>query len=321
MSEPKFWADSERAKRVSRQAASLREEVEKWEGLAEEVESAIGLSEAADNGELQKIYNELNEKFKTLEFFLLFSEKYDRRDVIMAIHAGTGGTEAQDWAAMLLRMYLRFSERMGFAAKILDEHRGQEAGIKSATFSVSGNYAYGYLKSENGVHRLVRISPFDAEQMRHTSFALVEVIPDMGEVEEVKIDPKDIRVDTYLSGGHGGQGVQTTYSAVRILHIPTGVIVTCQNERSQQQNKETAMKILKSRLHQLAEEEHRAKKQKLRGAYTSAEWGSQIRSYVLQPYRLVKDHRTKYETQDTEGVLDGALTPFMEEYLRWKKIN
>lgn len=319
MNEPKFWQDAERAKSISREAANLREEVEKWEGIEKEIDSAIELAEASEDGDLLKIYNELNEKFKKLEFFLLLSEKYDRRDVIMAIHAGTGGTEAQDWAEMLLRMYLRFAEKMGWQTKILDEHRGGEAGIKSITVSVSGNYAYGYLKSENGVHRLVRISPFDAEQMRHTSFALVEITPDIGETEEVKIDPKDLRIDTYLSGGHGGQSVQTTYSAVRITHLPTNIVVTCQNERSQQQNKETAMKILKSKLHQLAESEHQAEKQKLRGTYTSAEWGNQIRSYVLQPYRLVKDHRTKYETPDTERVLDGDLMRFIEEYLKWKK--
>jgi len=319
MESPDFWKDADNAKKISQKAASLREEVGKWEGIEKEIDAAIELADAAEPAELEKIYNEVNEKFNKLEFFLLFDGKYDRNDAIVAIHAGTGGTEAQDWAEMLLRMYLRFADKMGFSAKILDEHRGNEAGIKSITILFSGPWAYGYLRSENGVHRLVRISPFDAEKMRHTSFALVEVLPDTGEMEEIKIDPKDLRIDTYLSSGHGGQSVQTTYSAVRVVHIPTGITVTCQNERSQQQNKETAMKVLKSRLYQLEEKKHEEEKQKLRGNFTSAEWGNQIRSYVLQPYRLVKDHRTKYETQDTDGVLDGDLVQFMESYLRWRK--
>lgn len=319
MESPDFWKDADSAKKVSQKASVLRAEVEKWEGLEKEIDSALELADAEEDGELEKIYNELNEKFKSLEFFLLFDSKYDRSDAIVAIHAGAGGTEAQDWAEMLSRMYLRFAEKMGWSAKILDEHRGNEAGIKSITILFSGAWGYGYLKSENGVHRLVRISPFDAEKMRHTSFALVEVIPDMGGMEEIKIDPKDLRIDTYLSGGHGGQSVQTTYSAVRIVHIPTGITATCQNERSQQQNKETAMKVLRARLRQLEEKKHEAEKQKLRGNFTSAEWGNQIRSYVLQPYRLVKDHRTKYETADTSGVLDGDIFQFMESYLKWKK--
>ncbi|MBU4421605.1 peptide chain release factor 2 [Patescibacteria group bacterium] len=321
-----FWDDQEHAKKISQRASQLREETEKWDEMEEDVSVALDLAEeaeaAGDNSledDLKKNYEKLNKKFNKFEFFLLFSGKYDRRDVIMAIHAGTGGTEAQDWAEMLLRMYLRFAEKMDFKVKIISESRGGETGIKSVTLHISGNYAYGYLRSENGVHRLVRISPFDAEKMRHTSFALVEVIPDMGEVEEIKIDPKDLRIDTFLSGGHGGQSVQTTYSAVRITHLPTKIVVTCQNERSQTQNKETAMKILKSRLHVLEEARHEEEKQKLRGDYTSAEWGNQIRSYVLHPYKMVKDHRTKYETSDAEGVLDGELIPFMENYLRWKK--
>jgi peptide chain release factor 2 len=319
MAKPDFWADANEAKRVSQKAADLRMETEKWDGLDAEIDSAIELAGTEDGAGLEQIYNDLNKKFNELEFFLLFSGKYDRNNVIIAIHAGTGGVEAQDWAEMLFRMYMKFCDKMNFKTRILDEHRGGEAGIKSIVFEVSGNFSYGYLKSEHGVHRLVRISPFDAEQMRHTSFALVEVLPEIGEMEEIKIDPKDLRIDTYLSGGHGGQSVQTTYSAVRVTHLPTGIVVACQNERSQVQNKETAMKILKSKLHALEEEKRETEKQKLRGAYTSAEWGNQIRSYVLQPYRLVKDHRTKYETQDTPGVLDGDLRQFMEEYLKWKR--
>lgn len=331
MAKPDFWADVNEAKRVSQKAADIRAEFDKWEGLEKEIDAAIELASAEESHsaeasrdtdhELEKIYDDLDKKFKKFEFLMLFDGKYDRNNAIVAIHAGTGGVEAQDWAEMLMRMYLRFADKMGFSAKILDERRGGEAGIKSATVEFSGPWAYGYLRSENGVHRLVRISPFDAERMRHTSFALVEVIPDIGEMEEIKIDPGDLRIDTYLSSGHGGQSVQTTYSAVRIVHIPTGITVTCQNERSQQQNKETAMKILRARLHQLEEQKYEAEKQKLRGEYTSAEWGNQIRSYVLQPYRLVKDHRTKYETQETAAVLDGDLTQFVESYLKWKKIR
>ncbi len=259
---------------------------------------------------------ELNGRLGKLEFAMLLNETYDDRDAIVAIHAGAGGTEAQDWAEMLLRMYLRYAEREGWKTKMLDEHRGAEAGIKSATFAVEGRWAYGHLKCEAGVHRLVRLSPFNADHLRQTSFALVEVLPELGEIAEVKIDPKDLRIDTYLSGGHGGQGVQTTYSAVRITHIPTGIVVTCQNERSQTQNKETAMRILRAKLHARYLQERDAEKKQLRGEFTSAEWGNQIRSYVLHPYKMVKDHRTKFETQEAERILDGDLDEFIEAYLR-----
>jgi len=247
------------------------------------------------------------------------SEKYDDRDALVAFHAGAGGTEAQDWAEMLLRMFLRYAERKGWKTKTLDEHRGAEAGIKSATISVEGRYAYGHLKGEAGVHRLVRLSPFNADHLRQTSFALVEVLPELGELSEVKIKPEDVRIDTYLAGGHGGQGVQTTYSAVRVTHIPTGIVITCQNERSQTQNKETAMRILRAKLHALYLAERDAEKKKIRGEFTSAEWGNQIRSYVVHPYKLVKDHRTKFETQEAEKVLDGDLDAFVEAYLRARK--
>jgi len=262
---------------------------------------------------------ELEESYRQLEFSLLLSEEYDTANAIVAVHAGTGGTDAMDWAEMLERMLLRFTEQRGWKTRIIDRSVGQEAGIKSVTIEVLGRYAYGYLKSEHGVHRLVRISPFDAEKMRHTSFALVEVLPELDKVKDIVIDPKDLRIDTYLSSGHGGQSVQTTYSAVRIVHLPTKITVAVQNERSQTQNKETAMKILTAKLVQLELEKKAAEKAKLRGEYHEAAWGNQIRSYVLQPYRMVKDHRTKNETSQVEEVLNGDLLPFMDAYLRWTK--
>ncbi len=267
-------------------------------------------------GDIESQLTKLERAFAQLEFQMLLADQYDSANAIVAIHAGAGGTDAQDWAGMLLRMYLRFCEQRGWTTRIVDESRGQEAGIKSVTFEIGGQYAYGYLKTEAGVHRLVRISPFDAEAMRHTSFALVEALPELEEIAEVQIDPKDIRIDTFMSGGHGGQSVNTTYSAVRIVHLPTKITVQCQNERSQTQNKETAMKILKAKLHQRYLEEQRREKQALRGEFQSAEWGSQIRSYVLHPYKLVKDHRTKYESKDPHKVLDGDLLPFIEAMLR-----
>ncbi len=324
MNRPDFWSDQDNAKKQSQRAGALRQELEAWNQLTTDIEHLKELGEMMESGEdeglatsLAEEYESAKKKFSELEFSVLFQGKYDDRSAILAIHAGTGGTEAQDWAEMLLRMYLRFAEAHNFQARVIDEHRGQEAGVKSVTIEVSGHYAYGYLKSEAGVHRLVRISPFDAEKMRHTSFALVEVLPELESVEEIEIDPKDLRIDTFMSGGHGGQSVNTTYSAVRVVHIPTGITVSCQNERSQLQNKETALKILQAKLHKLALEEQQEEKQKLRGAYQSAEWGSQARSYVLQPYRLVKDHRTKFETSDTDAILDGKLDQFMESYLRW----
>jgi peptide chain release factor 2 len=324
MADADFWKNTEEATLKSKRAGALRAEFLEWDSMerdTKDLDELVKISEKENNAELraeaEKNFGEILTRFLKLEFFVLMRGKYDSANAIVAIHAGTGGTEAQDWAEMLLRMLLRYAERRGLAARIVDEHKGSEAGIKSVTVSMEGQYAYGYLKSEHGVHRLVRISPFDAEKMRHTSFALVEVLPEITEVEELKIDPKDIRIDTYLSSGHGGQSVQTTYSAVRIVHIPTGITVTCQNERSQTQNKETAMKILRARLAIRRESERAAERAEIRGEYHEAEWGNQIRSYVLQPYRMVKDHRTEYETSDTAGVLDGKLEPFVEAFLKW----
>ena len=326
MSAPDFWGDQVRARGISEEHAALDREVGEWKALRADAEAARSLAEesaAASDASLADDLAEdvslLERRFSALEFQVLFSGKHDVRDAIVAFHAGTGGTEAMDWAEMLMRMLMRFAEQKGFRVRLVDSSRGGEAGIKSAVLSVTGRGSYGWLKSEAGVHRLVRISPFDAEQMRHTSFALIEVLPDLGDVEEIAIDPKDLRIDTFLSSGHGGQSVQTTYSAVRVTHLPTGIVVSCQNERSQSQNKETALRVLRAKLFALEEKKRQEENQKIRGEYTSAEWGNQIRSYVLQPYRLVKDHRSGHSTPDTQGVLDGDLTPFVEAYLRWEQ--
>jgi peptide chain release factor 2 len=247
----------------------------------------------------------------------MLSGKYDRDPAILAIHAGAGGTDSQDWAAMLERMYLRWAEERGFPTEILDITEGEEAGIKSVTISVTGEYAFGYLRSEKGVHRLVRLSPFDAAHRRHTSFALVEVLPQVAMDEaEIVIEPSDIKMDVFRSSGAGGQNVQKNATAVRITHIPTGIVVTCQNERSQTQNREFAMRILRARLLELKQAEKEEERAVLRGEYTKAEWGSQIRSYVLHPYQMVKDHRTEFESGNTQSILDGDLDEFMEAYLR-----
>lgn len=323
MSASDFWSDRQAAEQASREASELKQEVDAWETIDQEVQTWIELAGMADESqrpEVAKHVSDLEEQFRRLEFQLLLSEPYDDRNAIIAVHAGTGGTDAMDWAEMLMRMLLRFCEQRGWKTRIVDESKGQEAGIKSVTIEVSGRYAYGYLKSEAGVHRLVRISPFDAEKMRHTSFALVEVLPELEELEtEVKIDPKDLRIDTFLSSGHGGQSVQTTYSAVRIVHLPTNIMVSVQNERSQQQNREMAMKILRAKLFRIELARRHEEKSKLRGEYHEAAWGNQIRSYVLQPYRLVKDHRTKHETSQVDDVLNGAILPFIEACLRWDK--
>ncbi|MFH1236485.1 MAG: peptide chain release factor 2 [Parcubacteria group bacterium] len=325
VSQPDFWKDQTAAKAKSQQVDELRGEVSRWQKIEKETADALALATLAEadkdssvKKDIEKKVKELTDEFRQLEFFLLFSDTYDERNAILAVHAGAGGTDAQDWAAMLLRMFLRFGERKGWRVRLLDKSVGQEAGIKSATIEIRGRWAYGHLRSEAGVHRLVRISPFDAEKMRHTSFALVEVLPELENIEEVvKIDDKDLRIDTFMSSGAGGQSVNTTYSAVRVVHIPTDITVSCQNERSQQQNRETALKILKSKLHKLELEKQQEEKRKLRGEYQSAEWGSQIRSYVLQPYQMVKDHRTKYEEKNPDAVLDGKLDGFIESYLRW----
>ncbi len=321
-----FWSDQDNAKKVTKRHEELRREVDTWLGMKRQIEELLALCVDLEKNpdesmkiEIEKNIAELEKKYQDLEFYLLLNGKHDVKNAIVAIHAGSGGTEAQDWAEMLMRMVFRYCEKNGWSVTLLDETKGQEAGIKSAVFRVEGRYVYGHLKSEHGTHRLVRISPFDAEKMRHTSFALIEVIPEMETQELSELDSKDLRIDTFMAGGHGGQSVNTTYSAVRIVHIPTGITVQCQNERSQMQNKELAMRVLQSKLQKLKEEAEEKEKQELRGEYKSAEWGNQIRSYVLQPYKLVKDVRTKFETADPDAVLSGGLDGFVEAYLKWIK--
>lgn len=316
---PDLWDDQKFAQQTMIQLSGLRDEIESFEGLKKWVEDTIDLVAIADDslqGEIAEEIVKIESSVDRLELSTLLSGKYDRGNALLAIHAGAGGTDSQDWAAMLERMYLRWAESRGYQTDILDRTDGEEAGIKSVTIAVSGNLAYGYLRPEKGVHRLVRLSPFDAAHRRHTSFALVEVLPEMGDMSEVQVPAEDIKIDVYKSSGAGGQSVQKNATAVRLTHIPTGLVVTCQNERSQLQNKENAMRVLKARLLEIKQKAQDEKLSELRGEYTKAEWGSQIRSYVLHPYQLVKDHRTDYEMGNAQAVLDGELDPFIEAFLR-----
>ena len=306
-----------------RRLAEQKKTVEQWRTLEKntvDIGEMINLAtEEADNsftGEIRADINKLAVLLDKLELELAFSGEYDSRNAILQIHAGAGGTESQDWADMLLRMYLRWAERRGYKAEILDESRGEEVGIKNVTVGITGEYAFGYLKSEHGVHRLVRLSPFDSDHARHTSFALVEVMPEAEENVDVKIAAEDIKIDTFRSSGAGGQNVQKVSSAVRITHLPTGIVVTCQTERSQLQNKAIALKILYSRILEMELEKQAEERAKLKGKRIEAGWGNQIRSYVLHPYKMVKDHRTDYETSNTEAVLNGELDGFITAYLR-----
>jgi len=304
-----------------RQLVELKKLVQEWRGLEKEVADIAELVSLAEEDaslweEIQPELDEVASRLDELELEMAFTSEYDARSAILALHAGAGGTESQDWTEMLLRMYLRWAERRGYKAEILDVSPGEEAGIKSAVVGVSGDYACGYLKSEHGVHRLVRLSPFDADYARHTSFALVEVMPEAETDVDVKIAPDDLKVDVFRSSGPGGQHMQKTSSAVRLTHLPTGLVVTCQSERSQHQNKEIALKILQSRLLEVELEKRAEQRAKLKGKRITAGWGNQIRSYVLHPYKMVKDHRTNYETGDTAAVLDGELDGFITAYLR-----
>ena len=305
-----------------RTLAELKEEVEGWRELdrqAESIEGLIALAvEEGDGSLLETLADDtarVAERLRALESKLVLSGEYDKRNAIVAIHAGAGGVESQDWVQMLMRMYLRWAERRGFETEVLDLSRGEEAGIKSAVVQVSGSYAYGYLKAERGVHRLVRLSPFDANHARHTSFALFEALPEAEEGVDVTIDPADVRIDVFRAGGAGGQSVQKNSTAVRITHLPTGLVVRCQNERSQYQNKAIAMRILTARLMELEAKQRAEEAAKLKGEHISPEWGNQIRSYVLHPYKMVKDHRTSFQTSDADAVLDGEIDGFIDSYL------
>jgi len=315
---PDFWQDPALAQEVSKEQAKIEKRAAPWLALQKSIDEVLELAELGDESLLADLKQQLSSAaadFATLKEELKFAGPYDSYDAIVSIYAGAGGTDAQDWAGMLLRMYVRWAEKQHMQVTMVEESAGDEAGIKSATFEVSGAFAYGKLQAEHGVHRLVRLSPFNADNLRQTSFAKVDVMPKINRPEELAIDEKDLRIDVYRSGGHGGQSVNTTDSAVRVTHIPTGIAVAIQNERSQLQNKETALTILRSRLAQLQLEQHQEHLEKLKGPNQSAEWGNQIRSYVLHPYKQVKDLRTRHETSDPDAVLDGNLEPFIAAYL------
>lgn len=327
-SEPSFWQDQAKAVTIGRQLEALESEVNEWQKLLDDTRQlealvSLAMKEADDSlgDEPIKTLQVLQERFAKLEFFVMFAGKYDEKNAILSIHAGTGGVDAQDWTEMLERMFIRMAERHDWKVEVIDRLVGNEAGIKSVSLSITGHYAYGYLKSEAGVHRLVRISPFDSEGMRHTSFALVEVLPELDEDDDLIIKPEDLEIDFFRSSGPGGQNVNKTSSAVRLTHKPSGIVVACQSERSQHQNRELAMKMLRGKLIAMRQSERDETNAEIKGKHEKAAWGKQIRSYVLQPYQLVKDHRTNYETTDVNSVLDGKIDEFIEAYLRNKVKN
>jgi peptide chain release factor 2 len=321
-SDGEFWNDPAQAQATMRQLARLRGTVERWQGMSERASTThefLGLAiESSDRDMLDALAPDgeaLLLEAEEREFELVLSGEFDARSAILAIHAGAGGTDSQDWAEMLFRMYTRWAERAGFKAEVLDLSEGEEAGIKSVTIEITGEHAYGYAKAERGVHRLVRLSPFDSAHTRHTSFALVEVLPESEGDVDVQINPDDLKIDVFKASGAGGQHVQKNSTAIRITHRPSGLVVTCQNERSQLQNKEVALRILRSRLMEIAIRERLEERAKLKGDHIAAGWGNQIRSYVLHPYKMVKDHRSGFESTNPELVLDGELKPLMKAYL------
>ncbi len=322
MQKPDFWHNSPAAQEASKREADLARRIGPWQKMEQGVTDLSELA-ASNDPELEKELEEqlsaLSSQLRTLKRELRFSGPFDDHDVVLSIHAGAGGTDAQDWAQMLLRMYLRYAEAQKLKAEVLEQNAGEEAGIKNATVKISGgDFLYGRLAGEHGVHRLVRLSPFNADNLRQTSFAKVEVMPSIDKPSEVQIDEKDLKIDVYRAGGHGGQSVNTTDSAVRVTHIPTGITVAIQNERSQLQNKETALGILRSKIVQLQLQQHAENLADIKGPNQSAEWGNQIRSYVLHPYKQVKDNRSGYETSDAEKILDGALDPLIDAWLEHK---
>lgn len=329
-----FWNNLEYAQKVMREKKGMEQTLEQFDSMEKalaDVEELIELAEMEEEGgaaqedldemarEIETLFDQFKERLEEMRLRTLLTGKYDHCNAIVSIHAGTGGVDAMDWAQMLLRMYTRWCDKKGYGVKMLDLQDDTEAGIKSATFMVEGENVYGYLKNEKGVHRLVRISPFNAAGKRQTSFAMLEVTPEIDDEITVEIDPEDLRIDTYRSSGAGGQHVNKTDSAIRITHLPTNIVVTCQNERSQHQNKEMAMKILKARLTELAEQEHKENLKELKGDYSMNTWGSQIRSYVFQPYTMVKDHRTGAETSNVQAVMDGDIDYFINEKLKFKE--
>jgi len=318
-----FWADNRTAQVQMQQLTALREEVSTWENIAAQLDDLQGLAQLLEEEPDEEMQAEVAQSIATLEqeveklqFSLMLSGEHDERNAILSIHAGSGGVDAQDWAEMLLRMYLRWAESHRFRTEIYDYSEGEEAGVKSVTVEITGRYAYGYLRSEIGTHRLIRLSPFDAAHRRHTSFAKVEVMPDIEDTIEITIRPEDIEVDTYRSTGAGGQHVNKTDSAVRMRHIPTGIVVTCQNERSQIQNREVAMKLLKARLYEREQKRREEEAARLKGEHVQADFGTQIRSVTIHPYNIVKDHRTNHESSDTEDYLSGNVDPFIFAYLQ-----
>jgi peptide chain release factor 2 len=326
ISRPDFWDRGDLAQATLKERTSLQKIVETWEDAAQELEDLLVLAELGEEGEdeatleeIRSLLPELEQKVERMEFARMLSGEHDASNAIFSINAGAGGTEAQDWAEMLLRMYLRFCEKKGFQTEITDYQPGDEAGIKSVTFTAEGDYAYGWLRAEMGIHRLVRISPFDAAAKRHTSFCSVFVFPELSDEVEVEINEKDLKVDTYRASGAGGQHINKTDSAIRITHLPTGVVVACQSERSQHKNRSTAMKQLKARLYEMEVRKKEEEASTIAGEKKEIGWGSQIRSYVLHPYRMVKDHRTGYEVGNTDAVLDGDLEGFVEAYLLSRK--
>ena len=325
MGAPDFWDDAEAAQALNQELADLKGGVDTYNALVEKTDDLLTLWEMgmeekdeAVEADVKAEYDALNNDLRSLELELLLSGEYDANNAYLELHAGAGGTEAQDWTQMLLRMYGRWAERHGFSVETLDLQPGDEAGVKSVMLFIKGHNAYGYLKSEKGVHRLVRISPFDSNARRHTSFSACDVMPEMEDAQEVEIDMDDVRVDTYRSSGAGGQHINKTSSAVRMTHMPTGIVVQCQNERSQIQNREVCLRMLRAKLFELEEKKKEEERAKLEGVQQKIEWGSQIRSYVFQPYTMVKDHRTGEETGNVQAVMDGEIDPFIESFLSAK---
>ncbi|HAL48189.1 MAG: peptide chain release factor 2 [SAR202 cluster bacterium] len=320
--DPSFWGDNKLAQRKMRELAILKKEVEDWRGIKARTDDlheflTIALEEHDDSlaESFEEEYSGITKSLDDLEFKLMLSGEFDERSAMIALHAGAGGVDSQDWVRILMRMYVRWAERRGFKTDVLDVSSGEEGGVKTAIIQVTGDYAYGYLRSERGVHRLVRISPFDGNHARHTSFALAEVMPEVEEGVDVTINPDDLKIDVFRAGGHGGQSVQKNSTAIRITHLPTKVVVTCQNERSQHQNKEIAMRILMARLMEIEMKKRDEELARIRGEHISPEWGNQIRSYVLHPYQMVKDHRTDLSVSNADAVLDGELDEFISTYL------